>query len=171
VAAGPDVSRLSPSDAVAALRSFPRRFRAALALLDDEDDEVLHRARPDGLSAVDHVDAAGRGLGAAADAVVAVLDRDRPAVSVSPGDAGPGGAVAGAEAPAEVRAQARQAALDRVTVEAEALADRAARADPASWARTGVAPGGGELSALDLLREGVRAAAVHLAAAARSRTT
>ncbi len=54
---------LTPSDAVVAVRSFPRRFRAALARPDDADerldpDEVARRPDADGRSAVDHLAAA-----------------------------------------------------------------------------------------------------------------
>ena len=59
-----DVSRLSPSDAVAALRSFPRRFRTVLALVDEADDSALHRPGPDGLSALEHAEQADRDLAA-----------------------------------------------------------------------------------------------------------
>ena len=65
----PDRS-LSPSDAVVALRSFPRRFRGALARPDDDrfdPDEVGRRIGPDGQSATDHL--------IAATGVLALLDR------------------------------------------------------------------------------------------------
>ena len=100
---GLDVSNLSPSDAVAALRSFPRRFSAVLALVDEDDDSVLHRPGPDGLSAQEHADAAARDLAAAGEAIRRALGREgAPAGGdtaesladlvghVSPGDWGPG---------------------------------------------------------------------------------
>ena len=61
---GLDVSRLSPSDAVAALRSYPRRFRSLLTSFDEDErpDDLVHRAGADGLSAVDHADHVARSL-------------------------------------------------------------------------------------------------------------
>ena len=64
-----DVSNLSPGDAATALRSFPRRFKAVLALVDPDDDSAIHRPGPDGLSAVEHAAAADRDLAAAGEAV------------------------------------------------------------------------------------------------------
>ncbi len=62
---------LSPSDAVVAVHSFPRRFRAVLTRPDDEDrpdpDEIGRRMGPDGTSAAEHL--------IAADGVLALLDR------------------------------------------------------------------------------------------------
>ena len=66
---GLDVSNLSPGDAAAALRSFPRRFSAALALVDEDDDSVLHRPGPDGMSAFEHAEAAEREVAAAGVAI------------------------------------------------------------------------------------------------------
>jgi hypothetical protein len=40
---GFDADRTSVPDSIVALRSFPRRWRAAFALLDAEDDDVLRR--------------------------------------------------------------------------------------------------------------------------------
>ena len=99
---GLDVSNLSPGDAAAALRSFPRRFRAVLALVDEDDDSVLHRPGPDGLSATEHADAADRELAAAGRAIRQALGAAGPpdggdtadsladlAGRVPPGDWGP----------------------------------------------------------------------------------
>ena len=59
---------VSPSDAVVALRSFPRRYRALVASVDpDERDRLLRAGSP---SAVDHLADAARaisGSGAAPD--------------------------------------------------------------------------------------------------------
>ena len=44
---GLDLDTINPPDAVAALRSFPRRYRAALTFEDDEDVDALARRRPD----------------------------------------------------------------------------------------------------------------------------
>ena len=47
-ACGLDLDSINPPDAVAALRSFPRRYRALLTgFEDDEDADALVRRRPD----------------------------------------------------------------------------------------------------------------------------
>ena len=47
---------LAPSDAVVALRSLPRRYRAALAVGGEErPDDVAHRPGPSGRSALDEL--------------------------------------------------------------------------------------------------------------------
>ena len=77
---GLDVSRLSPGDAVAALRSYPRRFRGLLTSLDEDErsDDLVHRAGPDGLSAVDHADHAARSMAILGEALRQVLVQDEP---------------------------------------------------------------------------------------------
>src|SRR4029077_10234551 len=52
-----DLSQLSGPDAVVALRSYPRRFREALAPVPDDPDidELVHRISPDGTATIDHV--------------------------------------------------------------------------------------------------------------------
>lgn len=52
---------LTPDDAVVAIRSFPRRFRAVFAQPDEDrwdPDEVARRIGPDGRSAAEHLVAA-----------------------------------------------------------------------------------------------------------------
>ena len=46
-ACGLDLDTINPPDAVAALRSFPRRYRGVLTFEDDEDVDALARRRPD----------------------------------------------------------------------------------------------------------------------------
>lgn len=162
MSAGPDVSRLGPVDAIAALRSFGRRFTAVLALVDEETDAAIHRHGPDGRSALDHADLAGRDLAVLADAVVAVLTHDRP--TLHPAVADPSARHYPAGLASDVGS-----ALDLLVLEAEALADRASRVSAPEWGRSGTVAGGGETSALDLLREAVRTTAVHLRAAEEAR--
>lgn len=75
---------LRPDDAAAALRSFPRRFRAAFAAPDDvqpddhDPDDIGRRMGPDGSSAADHL--------LAADGIVVLLDRALEQL-MGPGDA------------------------------------------------------------------------------------
>lgn len=78
---GFDASTVSVPDAIVTLRSMPRRWRGALALVDDEDDEVLRRRPTDGSpSALEHAEAALQALGGASggdvvEAIAAAADR------------------------------------------------------------------------------------------------
>lgn len=128
---------LAPSDAVAALRSFPRRFRE---VLDAAGDDI---APPERLAeVVAQVGAAGAALAAHGEAVrLALAGRAGPA-------AGPVAGPTGAEA-----------ALDLVTLEAGALADRVEHLGAATWAASP--------AALEHLRHAVDEAASHLRAARR----
>lgn len=152
---GPDVSRLGPSDALAALRSFPRRFRAAVALRDDEDDSVLRRVGPDGASAAEHVDRAGRTLAVLDRALQQVLASDNPALH--PGVVDESAREFTGESPSV------EAALDLVELEAGAMAETVDPVDADAWLRTGTVAGGGTVTALDIVREAVRSVAAELA--------
>jgi hypothetical protein len=160
---GLDVSGLSPADCVAALRSFPRRYRAVLALADEEDDSVLHRPGPDGRSALAHTDAAGRDLAVVADAVRRTLVEDSPVLHPAVLDPGARQYAHDLDQPAE-------AALDLVVLEAERLAESAEHVPAADWGRTAEVVGDSTVAAIDLLREAVRTTAEHLHAAERARS-
>ena len=133
--AGLDVSHLSPSDAVAALRSFPRRYRALLTTFDDDEkpDDLVHRAGPDGLSAVDHVEHVARSVAMLDRALHDVLQQDD--VVLSPAtfdDAARDWQVASGD-------PSLDAALDFLTVECEALADAVERVLSRGMGSTGEA--------------------------------
>jgi hypothetical protein len=151
---GLDLSQLSPGDAIAALRSYPRRYRALMTAIDEDErpDDLLHRPGPDGRSAVEAAGAAARAIASWGGAVRSILVEDRPSLSSAFDEAGaePGAAAASATA---------DAVLEQLALEAEAVADQASRIDPAEWQRVGVvADGSGrELSALDALKGAVRA--------------
>lgn len=158
-----DVSHLSPSDAVAALRSYPRRYRALLTPLDPDEkpDDLPYRPGDDGHSAVEHADHAARAVALIADAVHEVLVSDRPVLM-----------------PAVIDETARDWAaglltvdsvLDFVTVECEVFADAIERVSASEWTRGGLVAGRErELTALDLVREAVRTGSDHLRAAERA---
>ena len=64
---GFDAATVSVPDAIVTLRSMPRRWRGALALVDDEADDVLRRRPADGSpSALEHAEAARDALGGSA---------------------------------------------------------------------------------------------------------
>ena len=134
-----DAGDLTPPDAVVALRSFPRRFRALVPPGDGTDDDHDRERR----AAAEH---AAAGAAAAIDAATADLRRvlleDGPELGGAPPPAA-GDPVA------------------RVAASATALADLAA-AQPASvWARTG-RRGGATVTAADVLRMAVDTAAGEL---------
>lgn len=171
---GFDPSRVSPSDAAVAARSFPRRFRALLVRPDDDDPDVVHRRPPGGgESAAGHALAAAAGMDAAAGALGRVLTADDPTVDLDPGPP------PGADEPAlefEPNRVAASAAaepalavvLDRVAATAGVLAAAVEATSASEWARPGRLPGGKEVTALDVARAGVHAGAHHLRAAERA---
>lgn len=150
----PDVSQLAAPDAVVALRSFPRRIRAAvLPLADDPTVEALaERVGPDGRSAVDIVVGVTNTWVLLGQGLRQVLVADDPVLH------------AGVLDPAEREWEpppgtSADGALDRLTDEAEALADAVDGVAGRDWNRTGTVTGGGSVTAIDLVREAVRVGA------------
>ena len=151
---------VSPSDALAAARSFPRRYRALLVRPDEDDPEIAHRRPgPGEPAAVDHAAAAAAGMRAAAAALEAVAGHEGALVDLG---ADPGRSVAGAAGPRSL-----DEVLGHVSGAAGALAAAVEAVRGDAWARTGVLPGGGPVLALDVARAGVHAGAHHLRAADR----
>jgi hypothetical protein len=155
-----DLSKLTPADAAVTLRGLERRYRGLFAGLgeDDSPDDVAHR-RVDGWSAIDHVVAAARAIGAADRALAKVLTSDAP--DLDPGDVEP---------------QARPVAptgtvherLSELGYEAVVLADRIASVPAGDWVRRGrIAGEGKEVTALDLVRSAVDAGVTQLEGARR----
>jgi hypothetical protein len=149
---GLDVSRLAPDDAIAALRSYPRRFRELLTSVDPDD--LPHEA-------IDHADHVARSMALLGEALRTVLIQDHPTLL-----------------PAIADDSARQWAIDGsssvddvlafLAMECNALADVIADVPSDRWTRTGVVAGSGQdMSALDIVREAVRTGAEHLRAAER----
>lgn len=166
-AEGLDLSRMAPGDAIAALRSYPRRFRALLTTFDDDDraraDDLVHRAGPDGRSAVDHADHVARSVAVLAQALRQVLVEDDPVLvpAVADDDSREWAVPA---PPASV-----DAVLDFLTVECEALADEIASVPSGAWDRKATVAGRDlTVTALDVVREVVRTGSEHLRAAERA---
>lgn len=145
-----DVSRLSPEDAVAALRSYPRRFRELLTSVDEPDVPAV---------AVDHADHVARSLALLGEALRQVLVQDEPTLLPAVvDDSAREWAHAGASSIDDV--------LAFLAMEGNALADVVADVPSDTWTRRGVVAGSGQrLSALDIVREAVRTGADHLRAA------
>jgi hypothetical protein len=160
---GLDVSRLAPSDCAAALRSFPRRFRAAVTSLDEDErpDDLAHRVGPDGRSAFDHVDHAARSIALIGGALREVLTRPEPVLPAAVIDDG-------AREWAVAGDGSLEAALDFLTVECLALADLIDETHGDAWSRKATVAGDGTVTAIDLAREAVKTGAEHLRAAERA---
>lgn len=139
---------MSPSDAVAALRSFPRRYRAVLGRGEEEDQERMANRRPgpDQWSALEHVAHVTAVLDATAPALQRILVSDRPEVDVTPA------------APAPSDLDGTLAGLEAAATRLAAVADEG---KGEAWSRAGRIDGD-ERSALDLLRQAVEAAATRL---------
>lgn len=152
---GFDGTLLSPSDAAVALRSFPRRFRLALAIPDDVDrpDDVIHRRpRSGGLSAMEHAAWVAAALPQADAAFRDVMYRRDPVITLPPIDVEP--PVPQADDPPDV-------VVARIKAESEGLADAIEAAPSDGWARTARGPTG-EISALDAVATAVHLGVHHL---------
>ena len=149
---GLDLSHLGPDDAVAALRSYPRRFRELFASV--EPDELPAEA-------VEHADHVARSVGLLGEALRQVLVTDQPVLM--PGvasDCERQWAHEGASSPDDV--------LAFLEMECSAMADAVHDVPSSAWTRRGsVAGTGAAMSALDITREAVRTGADHLRAAER----
>ena len=151
-------SSLSPTDAVAALRSFPRRFddasRAAAAAIDDDDpdqseiDEFAARTGSDGWSALHHIAGATARLEAVTPELRAALvspDRriEDALIDPTPSEEPP---------PHSGSLPTELARLERA---AAGLADELDRADGDRWLGTRPTGGGSTATPLDVLRAAV----------------
>jgi len=159
-----DVRLLLPVDAVAALRSFGRRWRTALLSLpdDDEAEERCHRIGPDGHSAVDLANDTVATLAALSRVVDDLVRSDHPVVLAALMDPA-------ARLFDGVTVDDVGEVLDLLAAEATALADRAAGLARKEWSRTGaLSGGGGTVTVLDVVREAVRTGSDNLRAAERA---
>lgn len=160
------MSGLSPADAVVALRSFPRRFRAVLERRPDDDeqadhDEVARRVGPDGSSAVDHLVAAG--------GMLALLDRSLEQVVGVDDPVLPPGAGRFQDATWEDRHRPLGTLLDRFEATALGCADRVEGVPTDEWARRVRLPEvDATIGAVGLVQDAVDLAAGHLRVARRT---
>jgi hypothetical protein len=150
---GLDVSHLSPEDVVAALRSYPRRFRELLTSVDESEVPA---------EAIDHADHVARSLALLGESMRQVLVKDEPTLLPAVADdSGREWAHSGASSIDDV--------LAFLTMEANALADAVADVPAEAWTRRGVVAGSNRpMSALDIAREAARTGSDHLRAAERA---
>jgi len=156
----PSPAGITPPDAAAALRSFPRRLREAAraATTDlagvpepDELDEMAARIGPDGRSALDVIAATARSIAALDRAVHQALVLDDAVINADllhpPSRE--------FDAPRSGELETEVALLEH---ELLALADRVDTAPSTRWLRPARLTGGGSTTALALLGEAVRTA-------------
>ncbi|MEL7207883.1 MAG: hypothetical protein AAGK32_06560 [Actinomycetota bacterium] len=154
----PDLTRLTPADASVALRSLPRRFRAATRPIDDPQVEAWAEIPgPDGLSAIAHVAAATRALTRLEVALHRILTREDPALDAAVTEMG--------DAPPPDRIATVDHELEALAEAAHGLADRAGSVPASDWGRRGRAPDGSSVEALDVVKGAVRVGLAHLEAA------
>lgn len=160
---------LRPDDAAAALRSFPRRFRAVFAAPDDPEpggpdpddhdpDDGGRRIGPDGSSAADHL--------LAADGIVVLLDRALEQL-VGSGEASlhPAFADLGTASWDDDHTPV-PALLDQFEAHATEAADRVDAVDGEDWEAEGrIADSDRNVGALTITQDVVGEAAAHLRAA------
>lgn len=167
---GLDVSRLLPPDALAALRSYPRRFRNEVASFEGDDDveELAARIGPKGESAIQIISDVARTWTVLAEALRQTLISDEPVLHAAVADPNQ----RSWDTPASDSLEGVLADLDHA---AGALTDRMASIDDLrDWNRRAAVAGGGEVTALDLARNATVAghdglAEVHEAMAAARR--
>ncbi len=145
---GIDPTTVRPPDAVAAIRSYPRRYRRLLVRLDDEEGAgiVTRRPAPDQWSALEHAVHVADVMEAVDAAVERVQLHDDPSIAV---DVGP------------PRPELVDDVLRRLGAASERLAERAVDIAGKDWQRGGRLPDGERVTALSLVRHAVHVGAHH----------
>jgi hypothetical protein len=149
---------VSPADAAVALRSYPRRYRAVLVRMDDEDGaRVVTAPAADGWSALDHAAHVAVALEAGADALRLVSIEDDPLIAYAPErrEPSPGGVSV-------------DDVLDRLTGACGRAADEVERVKGDDWRRPGRVGDGESVTALDVARYLVHEGVHHLRGAERA---
>jgi hypothetical protein len=147
---------VTPADAAVALRSYPRRYRAVLVRMDDDDGaRVVTTPAADGWSALDHAAHAAVSLAAGADALRAVSIEDDPLVAYAPERREP--------SPGPV-----DEVLDRLSAACTGGAEQVERVKGNDWDRRGRISDHDSVSALDIARHMVHEGVHHLRGAERA---
>jgi hypothetical protein len=154
---GLDYDTISPPDAKVAIRSFPRRYRTAVAgALEDDADEGLIRRRPDATtwSALEYTVHVADLYELFAPAFRRMFEQDRPTIT-------DGWDPDERVVSAKYNEQDPAASLDRLDAAAEASAQVLDRVDADSWSRTATFPWG-ERDLLTMTRNAVHEGSHHL---------
>lgn len=148
---GIDPTTINPPDAVAALRSFPRRWRGALGILADDPaaDELVRRRSGSSPSTLEHAWSAANLLASTDEHIGRARSDDRPTLSSD----------TAADPPGEL-----EDALAAVARHAPALATTLEGLPPGDWKRAATLDGQ-EVTILSLAQRAVADAASHLRAA------
>jgi hypothetical protein len=153
---GLDYDTVSPQDAIAAARSFPRRYRALLAMpgaVDGPDAVFRRRPDPSTWSALEYTAHVADRVDHLGPAIRRITYEDHPTLAFFDGD--------------ERAAEHDYNALDRTEVlgwldlACDELASVLAEVPPGDWTRTGLMVGI-ERDALTLARDGVHEGSHHL---------
>jgi len=160
-----DLSKLSGPDAVAALRSYPRRYRqAVLPIADDPDVEALAtRVGPAGHAALDLVVNTTNTWVLLGQALHRALVEDVPVLHAGVTDA----SERAWDPPPDTTVAAE---LDRLEDETGRLAEAVGAVHGREWDRPATTTSGAKLTALDLVREAVRTGSDNLAEIERTLT-
>ena len=151
--------KVDPTDAMVGLRSFPARWRSALAIhLDDTDPEAIQTGRPTplGWSALEHAGHVRDVLHALDIRVQRVLREDEPVLPethVTP--------------PSGANEQGMAVVLAALTLSADQFAETVMGISELAWYRRG-RRAGKLVSALDLVREAVHEGSHHLVLATQT---
>lgn len=150
---GVEPATVSPSDAVAAVRSYPRRYRRLLqpVLGRDDADELVRAREPGGWSALEYVAHVRDALHMFDKRMQRVVTEDEPMLGECDLETPPPGA----------HEQAPEVVLAALHSNADQLARSALDVTGDDWLRAGMFAGY-RISALDLLREAVHEGAHHL---------
>ncbi len=157
-----DLSRLSGSDAAVALRSYPRRYRAAMQPIDGDPDveELSPRVGPAGRSALDFVCETTSPCASTPAAIHQILVHDEAELLPEVFDRLARDRLT-RERPvtADHGAQIALAALDEAT---KTLSEAIESISGADWSRPAVTADGKRVTTLDVVREAVRTGAENL---------
>jgi len=148
---------VSPADAAVALRSYPRRYRAVLVRMDDEEGaRVVTTPAADGWSALDHAAHAATSIAAGAEALRVVSISDDPLVAYAPERRDADGAAT------------VDAVLDRLAAACTQAAEQVEHVGGQDWERRGRLNDEEAVSALDIARHLVHEGVHHLRGAERA---
>lgn len=145
-----DLSRLAPSDASTALRSYARRYRSAAAPVKNDEDveELAFRLGPDGRSAVEIISDVTRSWVVLHEGVRQITISDTPVLH--PAVVDPAQRQWEAPPPASL-----DEALTLLADEATAFAEEIDHVPSTGWARSGSVAGGETVTALDVVKQAV----------------
>jgi hypothetical protein len=158
---GFDADRTSVPDSIVAIKTFPRRWRAAFALMDAEDDDVLRRRpTPAVWSALEYLAHTRDSVAVNGWAMAEALTKDHPVLEW-PGGGDPTGPAT--DDPVSTTPDA-ESGLTELTANLERVAAKAERTDPGDWHRAATLRGGRdeEVDALWFLHHVVHEGSHHL---------